>query len=225
MGKQTIKAAIFDVDGTLLDSMYVWEHVGEQYLLAKGVTPQPDMEERVRTMSMKQIARYCQTEYGIQDSAQEIMDEINGIVAERYRTEVVAKKGAKELLEVLHQNGVKIAIATASDRCILEQALKRNGLLENCDLFLTCTEVGAGKDQPLIFQEACKRLQVLPSETVVFEDSLYAMQTASSAGCRICAISDSSAEGEKEQIQRQAEWYVNTPEEWMNGYFVEKMCS
>lgn len=200
-------AAIFDVDGTLLDSMHLWDHVGEEYLERKGCTAKPDMQERVRTMSMSQIARYCREEYGIEDAPEHIIDEINGMVAEKYRTQVPAKDGMRELLRWLHQKEIKMAVATASDRCLIEPALERTGLLSYFDQFLTCSEVGAGKDSPKIFLEGCRRMGTAPSETVVFEDSLYAMKTAAQAGFQIAAVYDDSALNEQEEIQKLADWY------------------
>lgn len=207
-------AAIFDVDGTLLDSMPLWEHVGEQYLIEKGCIPKPGMEERVRTMSMSQIADYCRTEYGIADSPETIIEEINGMVLEQYRTQVQAKPGIPELLERLKGEGVRLAVATASDRCLIEPALERTGLLPYFDLFLTCSEVGAGKDSPAIFLKAAETLETVPEQTVVFEDSLYAMKTAARAGFLLAGIFDESAAGEQDAIQTLADWYFVETVNW-----------
>ena len=214
MQPKAIRGAIFDVDGTLLDSMYLWDRVGEDYLQGKGIAPLPDMEERVRTMSMMQIAQYCQEAYGMTEPAQQIIDEINGMVLEKYRNEVQPKPGVKAMLSMLREKGVALAVATASDRCLIEEALERTGLLPYFDVFLTCSEVGAGKDSPAIFYTACKAMGTRPEETVLFEDSLYSMKTAKKEGFLVAAVFDESAAGEKEEIQQLADWYVQTPEEW-----------
>ena len=214
MQPKAIRGAIFDVDGTLLDSMYLWDRVGEDYLRGKGIAPLPDMEERVRTMSMMQIAQYCQEAYGMTEPAQQIIDEINGMVLEKYRNEVQPKPGVKALLSMLREKGVALAVATASDRCLIEEALERTGLLPYFDVFLTCSEVGAGKDSPAIFYTACKAMGTRPEETVLFEDSLYSMKTAKKEGFLVAAVFDESAAGETEEIRQLADWYVQTPEEW-----------
>lgn len=214
MQPKTIRGAIFDVDGTLLDSMYLWDRVGDDYLRGKGITPLPDMEERVRTMSMMQIAQYCQEAYGMTEPAQQIIDEINGMVLEKYRNEVQPKPGVKALLSMLREKGVALAVATASDRCLIEEALERTGLLPYFDVFLTCSEVGAGKDSPAIFYAACKAMGTRPEETVLFEDSLYSMKTAKKEGFLVAAVFDESAAEETEEIRQLADWYVQTPEEW-----------
>ena len=214
MQPKAIRGAIFDVDGTLLDSMYLWDRVGEDYLQGKGIAPLPDMEERVRTMSMMQIAQYCQEAYGMTEPAQQIIDEINGMVLEKYRNEVQPKPGVKALLSMLREKGVALAVATASDRCLIEEALERTGLLPYFDVFLTCSEVGAGKDSPAIFYAACKAMGTRPEETVLFEDSLYSMKTAKKEGFLVAAVFDESAAEETEEIRQLADWYVQTPEEW-----------
>ena len=219
MQARKIQAAVFDVDGTLLDSMPLWDTVGSDYLRSKGITPKPDMEERVRTMSMMQIAAYCQQEYGMKESVQQIIDEINGMVIQKYREEVLPKPGVLELLQKLHKMGIRLAVATASDRCLIEPALIRNGLLPYFDVFLTCTEAGAGKDSPKIFQLACEKLRTQPETTVIFEDSLYAMRTAKKAGFPVAAVFDESARRETTEIQHLADWYANSPADWLASDF------
>lgn len=214
-----IQGAVFDVDGTLLDSMYVWKDVGDRYLRGKGIEPHPDMEERVRTMSMPQVAEYCRREYGITDAPQQIIDEINGLVLQSYREEVQPKNGVPELLDALKSQGVKLAVATASDRCLIEAALERTGLMSRFDVFLTCTEVGEGKDSPAIFYKAAELLGCRPEETVIFEDSLYAMKTAKAAGFQVAAIADDSAAHEQEEIQATADWFVEEPAQWLTMFF------
>ena len=216
-----IQGAVFDVDGTLLDSMYVWKDVGDRYLQSKGVVPQPDMEERVRTMSMPQVADYCRREYGLTESPQQIMDEINGLVLQSYREEVQPKKGVPALLDALKARGIKLAVAPASNRCLIETALERNGLLPRFGVFLTCTEVGEGKDSPAIFRKAAELLGSLPEETVIFEDSLYAMKTAKAAGFRVAAVADDSAAHEEQEIRKTADWFVEEPLQWLGELFPE----
>src|SRR5699024_5900823 len=101
----------------------------------------------------------------------------------------------------LKREGVRLAVATASDRCLIEPALERAGLLPYFDLFLTCSEVGAGKDSPAIFLKAAETLETVPEQTVVFEDSLYAMKTAARAGFLLAGIFDESAAGDQDAVK------------------------
>jgi HAD superfamily hydrolase (TIGR01509 family) len=184
-----ITGAILDLDGTLLDSMFVWNTPGEDYLRSLGIEPHEDLNEKLENMSLYQAACYFQSEYGITATTNEIMDGINGIIEHFYRDEVLVKKGVPVFLKMLQLNGVKMCVATATDRHLVEAALKRNGILDYFTEIITCTSVVHGKDKPDIYEMALKSLSTPKKETVVFEDALYAAQTAKkyriSCNCRI----------------------------------------
>lgn len=182
--------AIFDVDGTLLDSMSVWASIGENYLRSIGVTPKEDINETIRSMSFTQSARHFQTEYHVPLTQQQIADGINHIVEQYYWEEAPVKPGVPEFLELLQEKGVKMCVATATDRYLVEAALKRVGIRDFFGEIFTCTSVGHGKDEPVIFEEAGRFLAVPQKETIVFEDALHAAKTAKRAGFTVAAIYD-----------------------------------
>lgn len=202
-----IRGAIFDVDGTLLDSMFIWDTIGEAYLRSIGYQPKENLNETFKNMSLHQAARYYQTEYGVTRSIDEIMDGVNAMLERYYRFEVPLKPGAAELLERLRQNGVKLCIATATDRHLVEAALDRCGVLSCFGEIFTCNEVGHGKDEPDIFEEALRFLGTEKAETVVFDDALYAVRTAKEAGFPVAAVYDSH-EKAQDQIRMLADVYL-----------------
>lgn len=202
----TIRGAIFDVDGTLLDSMYIWDTIGETYLRSIGYKPKENLNEVFKNMSLRQAARYYQTEYGVTLSIDEIMDGVNAMLERYYRYEVLLKPGVDKLLARLHQSGVKLCIATATDRYLVEAALSRCEVLTFFDRIFTCNEVGHGKDEPYIFVEALRFLGTEREETVVFDDALYAVRTAKEAGFPVVAIYDIH-EKESEQVRILADLY------------------
>ena len=202
-----IRGAIFDVDGTLLDSMFIWDTIGEAYLRSIGYQPKENLNETFKNMSLHQAARYYQTEYGVTQSIGEIMDGVNAMLERYYRFEVPLKPGAAELLERLRQNGVKLCIATATDRHLVEAALDRCGVLSCFGEIFTCNEVGHGKDEPDIFEEALRFLGTEKAETVVFDDALYAVRTAKEAGFPVAAVYDSH-EKAQDQIRMLADVYL-----------------
>lgn len=187
-----IQGAIFDLDGTLLDSMPMWDMLASRYLRSLGVTPRPDVDAVTRPMSMAQTARYFQQEYGVDLSAQAIMDGINAAAEHFYRTKVQAKPGAADFLADLCRHGVKMCVATATDRPLVEAALERCGLRPYFTGIFTCTEVGAGKDQPAIYREALRHLGTDKFATPVFEDALHALRTAAADGFLTVAVQDPS---------------------------------
>ena len=202
-----IRGAIFDVDGTLLDSMFIWDTIGEAYLRSIGYQPKENLNETFKNMSLHQAARYYQTEYGVTLSIDEIMDGVNAMLERYYRFEVPLKPGVAELLERLRQSGVKLCIATATDRHLVEAALDRCGVLSCFGEIFTCNEVGHGKDEPDIFEAALRFLGTRREETLVFDDALYAVRTAKEAGFPVAAVYDSH-EKAQDQIRMLADVYL-----------------
>ncbi len=185
-----ISGAIFDMDGTLTDSMYVWEDVGLKYAESLGLKPGPDFETVIREMSMTQVAEYMGRQFGLKTSAEEIISGIDKLVEPMYRYEVQPKKGAVKFLEKLKSKNIPMCVATATDIHLVEMVLERLGMLKYFDRILTCTMVGAGKERPDIYEAALKRLGTPKSETPVFEDALFAARTAKAAGFPLVAVYD-----------------------------------
>ena len=202
-----IRGAIFDVDGTLLDSMFIWDTIGETYLLSIGYQPKENLNETFKNMSLHQAARYYQTEYGVTLSIDEIMDGVNAMLERYYRFEVPLKPGVAELLERLRQSGVKLCIATATDRHLVEAALDRCGVLSCFGEIFTCNEVGHGKDEPDIFEAALRFLGTRREETLVFDDALYAVRTAKEAGFPVAAVYDSHERSQAE-VRARSDLYL-----------------
>ena len=202
-----IRGAIFDVDGTLLDSMFIWDTIGETYLRSIGYQPKENLNETFKNMSLHQAARYYQTEYGVTRSIDEIMDGVNAMLERYYRFEVPLKPGVAELLERLRQSGVRLCIATATDRHLVEAALDRCGVLSCFGEIFTCNEVGHGKDEPDIFEEALRFLGTRREETLVFDDALYAVRTAKEAGFPVAAVYDSHERSQAE-VRARSDLYL-----------------
>lgn len=202
-----IRGAIFDVDGTLLDSMFIWDTIGETYLRSIGYEPREKLNEVFKNMSLFQAARYYRTEYGVTLSIDEIMNGVNAMLERYYRFEVSLRPGVAELLAQLQASGVKLCIATATDRYLVEAALERCGVLSCFGAIFTCNEVGHGKDEPDIFEEALRFLGTEKAETVVFDDALYAVRTAKEAGFPVAVIYDSH-EKSQEGLRALADFYI-----------------
>ena len=193
-----IKCAIFDFDGTLFDSMFIWDNVGEIYLRSLGKEPKPSMREDVRVLSLYQSACYFQKEYDLSLSAEQIIAGINQIIEHFYIHEVLPKPGVVSFLERMKKAKIHMCIATASDRYQIEAALSRCGMKHYFEAIFTCSEVGHGKDEPVIFRRAMEHFDVDRCVTVVFEDAIHAIQTAKNDGFIVVAVFDNS---EKRQIE------------------------
>ncbi len=201
-----IEGAIFDMDGTLLDSMPAWDRVGADYLESRGVQPPPDLRAHTRNLSLAQGADYFKSRFGLPESRAEIMAGMDKVIERAYRSSIGPKAGAAALLETLQARGVRVCLATATDRYLVELALTRCGLRDYFAEIFTCGQVGSGKDQPLIFHKALAFLGTEKAKTWVFEDALYAVRTAKAAGFPVAALRDGSEPGQ-EQLRQLADLY------------------
>ena len=186
-----LKGAIFDFDGTLFDSMFIWNTAGDVYLRSIGIEPRGDLQKVLKPMSLFQSATYIRECYQIPLTVEEIMDGVNRTVEDFYFHTVQPKKGVVAFLEQMKKQGVRMCIATATDRYQVEAALKRCGMESFFSEIFTCTDVGHGKDEPIIFQKAIEYLGTTKADTVVFEDAYHAAKTAKADGFITVAIFDS----------------------------------
>ena len=205
-----IKGAIFDIDGTLLDSMHVWENVAGEYLISKGLTPKPDLNEELLLRGGHEIPRYFQDEYGLHESIDEIRLGIYDLLKGFYLNEAAPKAGALRTLSVFHSRGVKLCAATATDRWLIEPALRRCGLLDFFERIFICSEERTSKSSPDIYIRAAAFLRTAIEDTLVFEDALYAMKSAKSAGFPVAAVYDKSADDKQNEIKELCDYYYKS---------------
>ncbi|MFY9312544.1 MAG: HAD family phosphatase [Tepidanaerobacteraceae bacterium] len=208
------KGAIFDLDGTLLDSMPFWETLGSEYLKAKGIIPRENVDRTLKTMSLQQGARYLKREFSIPGSEDEIIDEIVAMIENIYLSKVPLKAGALPLLERLYEEKVRMCIATATENSLAKAALERLGALRYFDFILTCFDTGMGKDRQEFFLKALELLNTPKEETIVFEDALYAIKSAKAAGLLVVAVYDESFHEEREEIRVISDFYLDSLEDW-----------
>lgn len=209
-GCRMIKGAIFDVDGTLLDSMGIWEDVGVRYLTRAGIAAEPGLGDILFPMSLEEGAAYVKRRYALPESEQEICSGVLEIVKDFYYQEAPLKEGALELLEELRQREIPMAVATSSDPDHIRAAFCRLEITGYFREIFTCSQVGAGKSSPLIYQKAAECLGTLPGETLVFEDALHAVQTARKAGFLVAGVYDSSSGQVQEEIRKWSDIYLNS---------------
>ena len=203
-----IEGAICDVDGTILDSMPMWDNIGRIYLQQKGIEAEPNLNRVMFTMTMPEAADYLKQKYALPRSPEEIITEINGMIQKFYENKVPMKAGVYSLLLSLHARGIPITAASLSQRGMIEAAFYRLGIDRLFRRVFTSTEIGAGKDRPDIFYAAQTHMGTDISSTWVFEDGLYAMKTAKAAGFRICGVFDPSSISDQEEIQSVCDIYL-----------------
>lgn len=204
-----IKGAIFDVDGTLLNSMPVWSNLGEIYLRSLGIEAEKGLGEALSAMSLPQGADYLIHHYHLGKTRGKVLEGINREVKDFYAEKVPLKNGVRNFLEGLKEHGIPMVIVTTSDRGNVEAALRRLGVLNYFDRVLTCTEMGTDKNRPDIYLAASLQLDTEPSETLVFEDAFHAVLTAKRAGFKVVAVYDKSNDSKLGKTWNTADIYLS----------------
>lgn len=205
---KTAEGAIFDVDGTLLDSMHVWMDAGEKYLNRINIEAEEGLGEKLFTMTFESAAEYLIEHYRLNESRDNIVKQVIQLVEEEYFYKIPQRPYVTEFLELLKEHDIPMAVATTSNRRVVEAAFKRLGIFDYFEKIFTCSEVGAGKDKPDIYFKAAEFLGCHPEKIWVFEDALYAARTAKYAGFCVTGIFDLSSMEQQAELKETADIYI-----------------
>lgn len=208
-----IKGAIFDVDGTILDSMSIWDEAGIRYLKSNGIEAPSDLGDTLFAMTITEAAYYLKEKFALKETTDAIEQGILDTVKDYYYEEAPLKSKVVRILEILKRENIPMAVASSSEKAHIEAAFQRLGILKYFQVIYTCKEVGEGKSSPLIFEKACEELGTDPGETYVFEDALHAIKTAKKAGFRTVGIYDRYSEKDQKEIQETADIYIESWEQ------------
>ena len=201
-----IQGAIFDLDGTLLDSMSLWDTLGEDYLRSLGKEPRENLAETFQTFTLEQSAQYYREHYGVGLSVEEIVAGIQGMIQDYYQTTVPLKPGAAEFLGELRSRGVKMCVATVTPQPLAEGALQRLGVREFFTGIFACRP-GQGKEEPTIYREALAHLGTEKGKTIVLEDVVHGLRTAKRDGFLTAGVYDSHEE-RQEELRKWADCFL-----------------
>ncbi|MBQ2896676.1 MAG: HAD family phosphatase [Oscillospiraceae bacterium] len=199
-----LRGVIFDFDGTLFDSMFIWDSAGETYLRALGKEPEENLQTVLKPMSLRQSAAYIRRRYHLELSVEEIMQGIGRVVEDFYFHTVEPKPGVIPFLEELRQRNIGMCIATAVERYQAEAALERCGMRAFFSGIFTCSELGSGKDEPILYRTAMAHLGTDRGSTIVVEDAYHAIRTAKEDDFVVAAVFD-AGEARQEEIRRLAD--------------------
>lgn len=194
------KEFIFDMDGTILDSMPAWINLGRNYLLSKEVLVSDDLEKVIADMTLEESSVYFKAEFALQETVERIQQEIIAFISKEYEQSIPLKKGRKELLAKLHQQGCRMCILTTSDYKCADDALKRVGIRQYFEKILTSEELQLSKRTAEIYLEACRCMHFFPETTTVYEDGLTQVISAKEAGCHVVAVYDATSDADWDKI-------------------------
>ena len=206
--QKNIKGAIFDLDGTLVDSMGVWHRIDDEFLGRRGLPADESYKQAVKTMKYETAAHYTIERYGLSETSEEVMAEWDSMALHEYRYNIKCKPGAAEFLNELKKRGIKIALATVSHRALLEAVLKGNHIFELFDVLTDVSQVSRGKEEPDLYWFAAKQMELEPEECIVFEDVLLGIDSAKRGGFYTCGVKDHSSYAEELEIRRLANSFV-----------------
>ena len=202
------KLAIFDFDGTLADSMEIWQHACSILLKKEGVTPPAGIDEMLLPMSVTGTCEYLQQNFLPQYTVQQLLEKTDEIIFDWYNTQIVLKPGAVEYLTVLKNAGMHICVLSSTRREHLVRAIDRLGIAHFFEYIWGGTDTPAGKEVPAVFGWAAEHFGLTCNDCVVFEDSLYAIDSAGKAGCKTVAIDDVWTRGDKQKIMAACDVYM-----------------
>ncbi len=194
------KCLIFDVDGTLLDSMPMWARLDIDYLESMGYHPEPDFCTKVKMMTISDASVFIRDYFGVEKSPELITKEIMDIACSHYEEDLLLKPGAGELIKTLKAMGYHIVVATANEYDMVKKCLERNNIMQYMDGLVTCTMVGCSKQRPDVYLKACELAKATVEESVIFEDSSFAINTAINAGFDVIGVYDSTEDEHWDEI-------------------------
>lgn len=213
MNIQNFKGAIFDLDGTLFDSMGIWKAVDIAFFKNHGMKMPSDYQDKIKDMHFRTMAIYTKERFCLHMSIEEIMDEWCELCYDKYANEVPLKSGVKEFLERLKENGIKIAFATANTTDLSEVCLKSNGIFDCFQTGAYLHETETDKSNPDVYLLACERLGLTPQECIVFEDLFAGIKGAVKGGFTVCGVYDKQSQKDTREIKKIADYYINSFEE------------
>ena len=203
-----IKAAIFDLDGTLIDSMWVWDKIDENYFKTRNMELPKNLKTQTEHLSFDETAAYFKSNFGISDTVEEIKKEWNDFAYVEYQSNVKLKPGVVEFLSLLKTLNIKIGLATSNCNPLVEVVLRANGIYHYFDRITLTDEVSRGKNFPDVYLLAAEKLGVNPAKCIVFEDILPAVKGAKAAGMKVVGVYDDFSKHQKEEIMSHADKYI-----------------
>ncbi|MEE3420026.1 MAG: HAD family phosphatase [Lachnospiraceae bacterium] len=214
-----MRAAIIDIDGTLLDSMPLWMNLGQRYLESVGRTPDENLGTALFSMTIPEGIRYMKKTYDLTESEEDIRAGINDIIDHFYKMEVELKPGVRPFLEKMKEHDVPMVLATTNDRALATAALTRHGVLPYFKKMYVCEEMDTTKREPKVYLAAASELGCRPEEIVVFEDILRAVKTAHGAHFYTAAMADPVSADDTEELKATADWYFQDFDEAREYFF------
>ena len=204
------KGILFDLDGTLVDSMWMWQQIDIEYLSRFGIPLPGDLQKEIEGMSFSETAAYFKKRFSLRDSLETIKADWNAMAAHKYGHEVFYKDGAEEFLSLCRQRNIRLGVATSNSRELVDIAAGALSFQDRMDCIMTACEVRKGKPAPDIYLAVAGRLGIAPEECLVFEDIPAGIAAGKAAGMKVCAVADEYSEDLREEKAAMADFYIDS---------------
>lgn len=212
-----IKAVIFDLDGTLVDSMWLWKEIDIAYLSKFGLELPDDYQNEIEGKSFTETAIYTKERFQIPDSVEDMKAEWNQMAWDYYMTKVPLKKGVIDFLGYCKKHHIKMGIASSNSHLLVDNIAERFGLNDYLSCIITGCDVNKGKPAPDVYLKASDELGIKPENCLVFEDISAGIIAGKSAGMKVCAVADEYSIDQLEQKKKLADYYIEDYTEILNA--------
>ncbi len=203
------EAVIFDLDGSLVDSMWMWKAIDIEYLSNFGIEPPKDLQKEIGGRSFMETAQYFKDRFGIEDSIEKIGDDWNRMAWDKYTNEVPLKEGAFEFLANCEKKGIKLGIASSNSTELIEQVLSSHSIRDRFTSVKSGTQILKGKPAPDVYLAVAKELNVAPEKCLVFEDLVDGIKAGKNAGMTVVAVSDDYSRHSDDMKKELADYYID----------------
>lgn len=214
---ETVQAVIFDVDGTIADSMSMWKDIDIEYLGRFHIPLPENLQKNIEGMSFYETALYFKENFPISDSIEKMMDDWTKMAADKYLYEIPLKKDVRKFLDFCKEKGFSLGIVTSNSRELLDCFLRQHHLEGYFDTIITGNDGLKGKPAPDMYLEAAKRLDVFPEKCLVFEDIIPGIRAAKNAGMVVCGVEDEYSKKEREEKRKEADYFIEGFYEFFRG--------
>lgn len=208
---EQIKAVLFDLDGTLVDSMWIWKDVDIEFLRERSLALPKDLEafqDQLEGMGFTETAVFFQEKFRLTESVEEIKDTWVKMAEEKYAREIPLKPGAAEFVEELKRRNIKLGICSSNSRKLIQTVLKAHGIENSFDCITTCCDVLKSKPEPDVYLKTAQMLSVEPADCLVFEDVPMGILAGKRAGMQVCAVDDDFSKKQEKEKRALADWYI-----------------
>ncbi len=213
------KAVIFDLDGTLVDSMWIWKEIDVRFLGKYGLTVPKGLNDALEGYSFYETAVYFKEHFPLPLTIEEIMETWNEMAAQMYIHEIPLKEGVKEFISFLKEKDLPLGIATSNSRELTKACLRANGIMDAFEYICTSDEVPKGKPEPDVYLHAAEQLHAAPETVLVFEDIPYGLMAGKRANMTTCAVKDSYSERSINEKLKIADYYIESYYDILNGTY------